>query len=123
MLECLRKSEGVLYFTAPVYHYVENLSSAMAAFSKGQSHVFLTDLDAYIEMKRLVKAMPRNERILASLKQSARGNFYWISIANDFRGLRGFVLKLRAHGKLFRILSMKDYIRFVVSPSILSRMS
>ena len=106
------------YFTIPVYEYYERPGSAMDTFNKGENKHFLTDLDAFMEMKRHIAAHQLKEEVLPLLKYGVKCNFHILSQSNKSNGWKWLVFKVRTHWKLLRILSLKDYCQDVVLPHI-----
>lgn len=122
VFEFLCHAGGVNYFTAPVYEYVENPTSAMASYNKGKNSHFITDLDAFLEMERCIKFLPNHEEVLSLLKKNAVYRFHQMNETYSTSGWDRVILKMKTHWRLLRILSLKDYCRYVLKNWIISRL-
>ena len=61
---------NVAYTTVPVYHYVERSPSAMASLNQRFNPAFITDLEAFVKMRDVLRTSKLNETLREAHMQS-----------------------------------------------------
>ena len=111
--------ETVAFFTAPVYEYLENSSSAMASLCKAYNPKFFTDLDAFRKMKKELCRLPEAGRMIPLMKADAGMSFRRLSQMIRETGVKGKMPQIRLYAKMLRILSFKEFWSDAVLPLVL----
>lgn len=115
-VEYLCKVNKIAYFTVPVYEYVEHSASAMGSLSKAYNPKFLTDLDAFLKMKKEVKKLPEGKKILPLLKHSAGESFRRISQMMRQNNVKGIFPRIWLYVKISHILTAKEFWEDAILP-------
>lgn len=113
--------ETVAFFTAPIYEYVENSSSAMASLSKAYNPKFFTDLDAFRKMKKELYRLPEAERVIPLMKAEAGRSFSRLSQMIRGSGVKRKKLQIRLYTKMLGILSFKEFLDGALLPLVIRK--
>ena len=100
-----------LYMTAPVYKYIEREGSAMDSLKKSYNSMFVTDLDAYINMLNALKSVCDYKNIKLCKNQLYLSYVYNISLMKKYSSYTNELDNV-LYNKLRQQLSLIDITYF-----------
>lgn len=77
-IEYLSKINGnVNFFTCPIYNILERENSAMSSLQNGYNKKFVTDFDAFVLMKKVIKTLPEAEQLIPLADKGIKKSYDW----------------------------------------------
>lgn len=108
----IKYSRNIVHFTEPVYKYIEDSSSAMSSLKKSFNAKFITDMDGFIEMKRIIASTSKSKELYKEADDGIQSSYRRIrNMMKEFHvNNTGLYLKLQY--KLIKGLGLKGYCTY-----------
>lgn len=110
----LCKSKKVVFFTKPVYNYYEHSESAMASLQKQFNPKFITDLKAFVEMKKTIGLSNCSKECLALANQGILISYRTIKTQMHSFEINSLGLFFQLQKLLFKGLGLCRYFKFLM---------
>lgn len=112
-VEYLCNMNGLIHYsTTPVYKYSERQTGAMSSLSNQFNPNFITDLDAFVKMKTVLKKIDEDKELKESFAWSMHFSVHkYYSLCRLF-GVFSFVHILKVESRFLKAVGLNDYIHF-----------
>lgn len=103
---------NVYYTTVPVYKYYERSSGAMMSLKKGFNFKFITDMEAQIRMRELVRSRFENEELFGLADYEIYKSFRRIiGMMKEFDH-KDYKLKSKLNIRLVKSIGIRTFLKF-----------
>lgn len=110
----LCNSKKIFFFTKPVYNYYEHSESAMASLQKQFNPKFITDLKAFVEMKKTIGLSNCSKESLALANQGILRSYRTIKTQMHSFEINSLGLFFQLQKLLFKGLGLCRYFKFLM---------
>lgn len=105
---------NVYYTTVPVYKYYERSGSAMVSLKQGFNYKFITDIEAQIRMREIIRSRFENEELFGLADYEIYKSFRRIVGMMKEYDHKDFKLKSRLYIHLVNSIGIKTFLKFEV---------
>lgn len=102
----------VYYTTVPVYKYYERLGGAMMSLKKGFNFKFITDMEAQIRMREIVRSRFENEELFGLADYEIYKSFRMIVGMMQECNHKDYKLKSKLNIRLVNSIGIKAFLKF-----------